>query len=136
MYIYIKKQKYIKNTTKINFRLLNYEINDILKGLKLELKHEALKNRYYKILDSYEDEINLRLEAKEKINEIERLKKELRDKEDILLTIKTRFSKILTDLEYEKEDILHDIMISQSKLRKLGISSRQINEIKISILSS
>ena len=136
MYIYIKKQKYIKNTTKINFRLLNYEINDILKGLKLELKHEALKNRYYKILDSYEDEINLRLEAKEKINEVERLKKELRDKEDILLTIKTKFSKILTDLEYEKEDILHDIMISQSKLRKLGISSRQINEIKISILSS
>ena len=29
-------------------RLLDYEINDILKDLEFELKHGTLKNRYFK----------------------------------------------------------------------------------------
>ena len=48
----------------------------------------------------------LRLSAKAKINEIEGLKEEVENNEDKLLDYlldgETKFSKLLTDLEYEK----------------------------------
>ena len=56
--------------------------------------------------------MKLRLGAKKEINEIERLKEEARYNDDKLLTLKTKISKLLTDLKYEEENILHDIMAS------------------------
>ena len=44
-------------------RLLDYEINDILKDLEFKLKHGTLKNRYFKKWNCYKDEIKLRLAA-------------------------------------------------------------------------
>ena len=38
-------------------RLLDYEINDILKDLAFELKHGTLKNRYFKKWNCYKDDI-------------------------------------------------------------------------------
>ena len=42
----------------------------------------------------------------------------------------------MTGLEYEKEDILHDVMILESKLIELGIPPKKIDKIKDSVLSS
>ena len=90
--------------------LLNYEINDILGKLQLEWNHGTHKNRFFKTLDIYEDKIKLRLAAKEKIHQIERFKKEVKNNEDILLTNNTKISKLLTDSKYKEEDMLYDIM--------------------------
>ena len=43
-------------------------------------------------------------------------------------------SKLLTDLEFEKHYILHDIVELELKLIKLEISSAQIDRIKESVL--
>ena len=58
--------------------------------LLFELRYVLLKNTFL---------IKLRLAAKEKINEIERLKEAVRNNEDKLLTVETKISKLLTDLK-------------------------------------
>ena len=90
---------------------LNDEINDAVKNLEFELEHGTFKNRYFKKSNSCEDKIKLRFSAKEERNEIERLKEEVENNEDKLLNAETKISKLLTDLTYEKEDILCDLMI-------------------------
>ena len=47
-----------------------------------------------------------------------------------------KFSKLLTDLEYEKLDALHNIAVLESKLIKLEISPQQIGRIKNLVLSN
>ena len=116
--------------------MLNYDINDVLRDLEFDLKQGSPKNRFFKRQNSYEDEIILRLEAKEKITEIKRLKEEVMNNEDKLLTAETNIFKLLTDLKHEEEHILYDIMTSELRLKKLGVSSIQINRIKNLILSS
>ena len=73
------------------------------------------------------------LAANEKRNEIERLKEELRNHEDKLLTVETKNSEVLTDVKYEEKDILHDIVASKSKL---AVGSIQINKIEKLVLPS
>ena len=92
------------------------------KDLEFELKHGTLKSRCCKRLNSHEDEIKLRLAAKEEINEIVRSKEEVENNQNILLNIETETSKLLIDLEYEKGDILCDIIAAESKLKRLGVS--------------
>ena len=69
------------------------------------------------------------------MTEIKRLKEEVRNNDYKLFTLETKISKLLTHLEYEKEDILHDIMASRLKLKRLGVSSIQINRMENSVLS-
>ena len=76
------------------------------------------------------------LSAKGKINKIERLKEEVRNNEDKVLDGETKISKLITDLEYEKNDALHNIVVLESKLAKLDISLERIDRIKSSTLSS
>ena len=73
--------------------------------------------------------MKLRLAAKEKIHEIQRVNEEVRTNEDVFLNIDTEISKLLTDLKFEEEDILHDIMASESELKRLGILSIQIKNL-------
>ena len=49
-----------------------------------------LKIDFFKRQNSYEDKIKLRLESKEKINEIESLKEEVMNNEDKLLIAETK----------------------------------------------
>ena len=49
---------------------------------------------------------------------------------------KTKIFELLADLEYEKNDVLHNFVVLESKLIKLEISPEQIDRIKISVLSS
>ena len=69
------------------------------------------------------------------MTEIRRLKEEVRNNDYKLLTLETKISKLLTHLKYEKEGISHDIMASRLKLKRLGVSSIQINRMENSILS-
>ena len=121
---------------KIQLNELQIEKNEALDNLKYELEYRSLKNRYLKRSNRYEDEIELRIEAKVRINEINRLKEEVRNNEDILLNSETEIDKLLTDLKYEEKDIMNDIMTLEEKLRKLEIPSSYIIGIKNLILSA
>ena len=48
---------------------------------------------------------------KKRINEIKRLKEEVKNNEDKLLDSETKISKLLTNLEYEKNDTVHNIAV-------------------------
>ena len=86
----------------------------------------------------FEKERELRLSAKEKINEIKRLKEEVKNMEDKLLNDDSEYKnfELLTDLEYKKEETFHDIAVLEWKLIKLEVTPIQIVEIKESVLSS
>ena len=51
-----------------------------------------------------------------------------------LLDGETKVSKLWNHLEYEKHDTLHNIIVSESKLIKLEISTKRIDRIKNSVL--
>ena len=88
----------------------------------------------------FEKERELRLSAKERINDIKRLKEKAENNEDKslnqLLDGENTFSKLLTDLEYEKHEALQNIVVLESKLIKLEISPTRIDGIKNSVLLS
>ena len=85
--------------------------------------------------NSVKKERKLKILAKKRINEIERLKEEFKNNEDILLDGETKILKLLTNLEHEKHDALDNIVELESKLIKLEISSEQNDRIKNSVLS-
>ena len=104
--------------------------NDVLDNLNFELKYGSMKNRYFKKSNSYEDEIELRTESKVRIDEINKLKEDVRNNEAILLNNETEIDHLLTNLKYEEKDIMNAIMKSEEKLRKLRMSSSYIIEIQ------
>ena len=73
-----------KGEAKIKLNELEIEKNELLDNLKFELEYGSENNRYWKRSNSYEDEIELRIEVKVRIDEINRLKEEVRNNEDIL----------------------------------------------------
>ena len=80
--------------------------------------------------NSNKKERKLRMLAKKKrINEIERLKEEVKNNEDKLLDGETKIFKLLTDLENEKHDALHNIAVLESTLIKLEISPERVDRI-------
>ena len=89
---------------------------------------------------NFEKERELWLSAKEKINEINRLKEEVGNNKDglldYLLDCENKLSKLLNDLEYEKHDALHNIIVLKSKLIKLEIWPERIDRIKNLVLLS
>ena len=66
----------------------------------------------------------------------QKLKEEVKNNEDKLLDGEAKVFKLLTDLEYEKNDALHNIVVLKSKLIILEISPEQIDRIKNLVLSS
>ena len=88
---------------------------------KLNVLNDALES--LDIFNGHEDEIN----------ETERLKEEVKYSNDD--DHETKVSKLLTDLKYEKEKILHKILWNEIKLKKLGISEATINAIKKSFIA-
>ena len=128
----------IKNETKRKLNILDDEINDILEKLDVNLTTLKLRCIFCGKPYDFKKERELRLSAKEKINKIEGLKEEVENKEDELLNHllegETKVSKLLTDLEYEKIETLHNITVLESKLIKLEISLKRIDRIKNSIL--
>ena len=104
-------------------------MSNISENLDVDLTTLILRCEIFK---NFEREREVGLSAKEKINKIERLKEEVQNNEDKLLDKKTKISKLLTDLECEKNETLHNIVVS--KLTKLSLE--WIARIKNSTLSS
>ena len=86
--------------------MLDDEINDILEKLDVDLRTLELRCNFLEKRHDLEDKIELRLSAKNRINEIKRLKDETKNKKDELLDDlldnENKFSKLLTDLEYQR----------------------------------
>ena len=119
--------------------MLDDEINNILEKLDVHLTTLRLKCKFLKKpyeYDSIKKESELKISAKEKISEIKRLKEDVKNNEDKLLDGETKIFKLLTDLGYEKHNALNYIAVLESKLIQLQISSKQIDGIKNSVLSS
>ena len=120
---------------KENLNMLDDEINDVLEKLDVNLTTLELRCIFCEKPHDFEKERELRLSAKEKINKIEGLKEKV-DLLNHLLEGETKVFKLLTDLEYEKIETLHNITVLGSKLRKLEISPKRIDRIKNSVLQS
>ena len=94
--------------------MLDDEINDILEKLDVNLTTLELRCIFCEKPYDFKKERELRLSAK-KINKIEGLKEEVENNEDELLDHlldgETKVSKLLNDLEYEKHDVLHNIIV-------------------------
>ena len=105
----------IKNETKRKLNMLDDEINDILEKLDVNLTTLKLRCIYCGKPCDFKKERELRLSPKQKINKIEGLKEEVENKEDELLDHlldgETKISKLLTYLEYEKIETLHNITV-------------------------
>ena len=118
--------------------MLDDEINDILEKSDVNLTTLELRCIFCKKPFDLKEKRELRLSAKEIINKIEVLKEKVENKEDelldYLLDCGTKVSKLLNDLEYEKHDAFHNIILLESKLIKLEISPEQIDRIKNSVL--
>ena len=106
--------------------MLDDEVNDILEKLDVNLTTLEIRCIFCEKPYDFKKERELRLSAKEKINEIKRLNKEVENNEDELLDYllegEIKVSKLLTDLEYEKIETLHNISVLESKLIKSEIS--------------
>ena len=104
------------NEAKRKLSMLDDELSNVLEKLDKYLTTLELRCRFCEKPHNFEEERKLRLSAKEKKNEIKRLK-EVKNKEDELLNDdgETKISKLLTDLEYEKHNAFHDITVLESK---------------------
>ena len=117
----------IKNEAKRKLNMLDNDINDTLEKVDVNVTTLKVRCRFCEKLHNFEEERELKLSAKEKRKERKRLKEEVKNNKDdvldLLLVCKTKISKLLTDLEYEKHNALHDITILESRLIKLGINT-------------
>ena len=64
------------------------------------------------------------------MHEIERSKEEVRNSENLLLITETEIFKLLNDLKYKKDGIFNNIIVSKSKLERLGLSLHKLIELK------
>ena len=110
----------IKNETKRKLNMLDDEINNTLGKLYVDLAILRLKCEFFEKpyeYNSIKKERKLRILAKKKKWK-ERLKEEVKNNEHQSLDGQTKIFKLLTDLEYEKNDALHNIVVLESKLIK------------------
>ena len=84
--------------------MLDYKITDTLEELDVDLITLELWNflKISKKAYDFQEERKIRLSAKERINEVGRLKEEVKNKQD---GNETKLSEIFTHLEYEKHGI-------------------------------
>ena len=92
----------------------------------------TLRNRFLEIpnkieCNSIEEEIDIRRQTKEKIDNTEKLKEEGKEQEFISV-------KILQDLKYEKNDEIVEITKIELKLERLGIPKKLIDFFKKPII--
>ena len=127
-----------KNESKRKLNTLDNEIKNILEKFDVNLTTLELRCIFCEKPYNFEKERELRLSAKEKLNKIEVFKEKVKNNEDELLdhllNCESKVSKSLNDLKYEKHDALHNIIVLESKLIKLGISPERIDRIKNSVL--
>ena len=124
-----KKIKYARWWDKRYLRIVGFRFNGFRTKMQVLGKNTWLWRRN-----------RIKTISKERINEIKRLNEEVKNNKDELLDNlldnEKKFSELLKDLEYEKHDALHNIVVLEPKLIKLEISSERIDRIKNMVLSS
>ena len=114
--------------------MVDNEVSDILEKLDVNLTTLELRCKFRKKPHDFKEERKLKSSAKEKISEMERLKKEVENNVDEsldhLLDDEDKISKLLTGLKYEKHDTLNNITVLELKIKKLEISPTRIDKIK------
>ena len=130
----------IENETKRKLNVLDDEISNILEKLNEDLTTLELRCRFCEKSYDFEKERELRLSTKERINDIKRRKEKTENNKDKLLNHlldgETKIFELLTDLEYERQEILNNIATLESKLIQLKLSPERIGWIKNSFLIS
>ena len=102
MMINIKKKKKIEKLETKKF--------DALEELDENLSSLRLRNTYFrKRPTSIGEETELRNAKRKKIDEIDRLETELKSKEELKYIEDYKNGELLSDVDYDKEDILHEI---------------------------
>ena len=87
--------------------------------LQEELRIITLRTKFLGRTNKSEEEIDLKRQTKKKIDNIEELKEEVKEWE-------FKIVKILHDLNYEKNNEIVEISKIELKLKRLGISKRNI----------
>ena len=100
---------------------------DELELLEEELKIIILRNRFLGRPNKIEEEIDLRRQTKKKIDNIEKLKEEVKEWE-------LKSVKVLQDLNYAKNNEIVENAKIKLKLKRLGASKKLINFFKKSII--
>ena len=130
----------IEDETKRKLNVLDDEISNILEKLNEDLTTLELRCRFCEKSYDFEKEREFRLSTKERINERKRRKEKTENNKDKLLNHlldgETKIFELLTDLEYERQEILNNIATLESKLTELKISPERIGRIKNSFLIS
>ena len=130
----------IENEIKRKLNVLDDEISNILEKLNEDLTTLELRCRFCEKSYDFEKERVFRLSTKERINEIKRRKEKTENNKDKLLNHlldgETKIFELLTDLEYERQEILNNIATLESKLIQLKLSPERIGRIKNSFLIS
>ena len=130
----------IENETKRKLNVLDDEISNILEKLNEDLTTLELRCRFCEKSYDFEKEREFRLSTKERINERKRRKEKTENNKDKLLNHlldgETKIFELLTDLEYERQEILNNIATLESKLIQLKLSPERIGWIKNSFLIS
>ena len=115
-----------------NIKQLEAEKTDELEFLEEELRIIKLRNKFLgrpnKIeCNSIEEEIDLRRQTKKKIDNIEKLKEEVKEWD-------FKSVKILQDLNYAKNDEIDETAKIELKLKRLRVSKKSINFSEKSII--
>ena len=120
----------IENEIKRKLNVLDDEISNILEKLNEDLTTLELRCRFCEKSYDFEKERELRLSTKERINDIKRRKEKTENNKDKLLNHlldgETKIFELLTDLEYERQEILNNIATLESKLIQLKLSPERI----------
>ena len=120
----------IENEIKKKLNVLDDEISNILEKLNEDLTTLELRCRFCEKSYDFEKERVFRLSTKERINEIKRRKEKTENNKDKLLNHlldgETKIFELLTDLEYERQEILNNIATLESKLIQLKLSPERI----------
>ena len=120
----------IENEIKRKLNVLDDEISNILEKLNEDLTTLELRCRFCEKSYDFEKERVFRLSTKERINEIKRRKEKTENNKDKLLNHlldgETKIFELLTDLEYERQEILNNIATLESKLIQLKLSPERI----------
>ena len=107
---------------------------DQFEKLVENLRIRMLRNRFLERPNNIEKEIKLRNVIRKMINEMDRLKTELKKKEEFKKMEEFKTNELFLDLDYVRIDILDDVILIETKLENLGISKAPINAIKKSIV--
>ena len=113
--------------------MLDNEISNILEKLDVNLTTLERRCKFLKKPHDFKEERKLKSSAKEKISEMERLKKEVENNVDEsldhLLDDEHKISKLLTGLKYEKHDALNNITVLELKLKKWKYHQHELTKL-------